>query len=97
MDDLLLFTPTKISHMANLKVLLKALFQNGLKYHPKCHLFRKEIQYLGNTIFIKDRRLCVKPLQSRIEAIQNLKPPATVKGCRSFAGMANFLGLFCLE
>ena len=27
---------------------------------------------MGNTIFIKDRRVCVKPLKSRLEAIQKL-------------------------
>ena len=29
--------------------------------------------------------------------MQKLKVPTTVKGCRSFAGMVNFLSLFCLE
>ena len=38
---------------------------------------------------------CVKPLRSRLEAIQKLQPATTVKGCRSFAGMANFLSIFC--
>ena len=52
---------------------------------------------MGNTIFIQDRRVCVKPLRSRLEAIQNLPPPTTVKGCGSFAGMVNFLSMFCLE
>ena len=90
MDDLLLFTPTKGSHFAKLKDLLKALCKNGLKISPKkCQLFKTELQYMGNTIFIKDRRVCVKPLRSRLEAIQKLKPPTMVKGCRSFAGMVN--------
>ena len=52
---------------------------------------------MGNTIFINDRRLCVKCLGSRIEAIQKLKPPTTIKGCRSFMGMVNFVSIFCLE
>ena len=38
-----------------------------------------------------------KPLCSRLEAIQKLKPPTTVKGCRSFAGMVNFLNIFCQD
>ena len=42
---------------------------------------------MGNTIFIKDRRVWVKPLRSRLEAIQKLKLPTTVKGCRSFTSM----------
>ena len=52
---------------------------------------------MGNTIFIKDRRACVKPLRSRLEAIQRLKPPTTPKGCRSFARMVNFVSIFCPE
>ena len=52
---------------------------------------------MGNTIFIQEKRGCVKPLHSRIEAIQKLKPPTTVKGCRSFAGIVNFLSLFCQD
>ena len=31
-----------------------------------------ELQYMGNVIFIKDRKVCVKPLRSRLEAIQKL-------------------------
>ena len=35
MDDLLLLTPTKKSHIATLDVLLKALLKLGIKYHPR--------------------------------------------------------------
>ena len=81
-----------------LEDLLKALLKKGLKISPKkCQPFRKEFQYMGKTFLIKDRRICVKLLRSRLEAIQKLKPPTTVKGCRSFAGMVNFLSLFCPE
>ena len=52
---------------------------------------------MGNTIFIKDKQLCMKPLVSRLEAIQRLKPPATPKGCRGFASMVNFVSMFCPE
>ena len=53
MDDLLLFTPTKKSHIAKLEDLLKALLKNRLKISPKkCQLYRKELQYMGNTILL---------------------------------------------
>ena len=52
---------------------------------------------MGNTIFIQGKRVCEKPLFSRIEAIQNLEPPVTVKGCRSFEGMVNFFSIFCQD
>ena len=67
MDDLLLFIPSKIIHIAKLEDLLKALRKNGLKISPKkCQLFITELQYMGNTIFIKDKRVCVKPLHSQL-------------------------------
>ena len=76
MDGLLLFTPSKKSHIAKLEDLLKALLKNGLKISPKkCWFHRTELQYMGNTIFFKERRVCVKPLRSRLEAKQKLQPP----------------------
>ena len=62
MDDMLLFTPKKY-HFAKLEDLLKALCKNGLKISPqKCQLFKTELQYMVSTIFIKYKRVCVKPL-----------------------------------
>ena len=96
MDDLLMFTPSKSAHFDKLEDLLRALRKNGLKISPKrCQLFKTELQYMGNTILIRNKRVCVKPLRSRIEAIQRLKPPTKAKGCRSFAGMVNFVSIFC--
>ena len=61
MDDLLLFTPSKKAHIAKLEDLLKALRKNGLMISPKkCQLFRMELQYMGNTLFIKDRTVYLK-------------------------------------
>ena len=52
---------------------------------------------MGNVIFIKEKKVCVKPLRSRIEAIKKLRLPTTPKGCKSSAGMVNFLSMYCLE
>ena len=63
-DDLLLFTPSKEAHYYKLEELLKALCKNGLKISPKkCQLFKTELQYMGNTMFIKDRHVHIKPLR----------------------------------
>ena len=98
MDDLLLFTPSKETHMNKLEDLLKALLKTGLKISPKkCQLFKTSLQYMGNKIFIENKKLCVKPLRSRLEVIQKLQLPKTPKGCRSFAGVVNFLSMFCPE
>ena len=96
MDDLLLFTPSNETHMNKLEDLLKALLKNGLKISPKkCQLFKTSLQYMGKEIFIENKNVCMKPLRSRLEAIQKLQPPKTPKGCRSFAGVVNFLSMFC--
>ena len=98
MDDLSLFTPSKKSHMDKLEDLLRVLLKNGLKISPKkCQLFRTNLQYMGNEIFAQNKRVCVQPLRSMLEAIHMLQPPTTVKGCRHFAGMVNFLSVFCPE
>ena len=82
MDNLLFFTPLKKVHIAKLEDLLKALLKNSLKIsQKKCQLFKTELQYMGNVIFIKDKKVCVKPLRSRIEAIQKLNPPTMQTGC----------------
>ena len=73
MDDLLLFSPSKETHMNKLEDLLKALLRKGLKISPKkCQFFKTSLQYVGNEIFIENKKLCVKPLRNRLEAIQKL-------------------------
>ena len=84
--------------MNKLEDLLKALLNNGLKMsQKKCLLFKTSLQYIGNKIFIENKKVCVQPLRSRLEVIQKLQPPKTPKGCKSFAGMVNFLSMFCPE
>ena len=59
MYDLLLFTPMKSSHFDKLEDLLKALHKNGLTISPrKCQLSKTDLQYMGNTIFIRDKSMC---------------------------------------
>ena len=41
--------------------------------------------------------MCIKPLCSRLEMIQKVKAPTTAKQCKSFAGMVNFVSIFCPE
>ena len=98
MDDLILFTPSKEFHMNKLEDILSALLKDGLKISPnELQLFKTSLQYMGNEIFIESKKVCVKPLKNRLEAMQKLQPPKTPKGCRSFAGVVNFLSMFCPE
>ena len=72
MDDLLLFTPMKSAHFDKIEDLLKALHKNGLKIsQKKFQLFKTHLQYMSNTFFISNKRVCVRPLRSRIEDFRN--------------------------
>ena len=48
-------------------------------------------------IYSKQKSVCATLKKYRLEAIQKLQPQKTAKGCRSFAGMVNFLSMFCPE
>ena len=48
-------------------------------------------------MFIEDKRVHLQPMQSRIEAIHQLKPLTNAKGCRSFPGRVNSVSMFCQE
>ena len=88
----------KANHMQLFKQLLVSLILHGLKLSPrKCQLFMKHLVYLGNVFHIENGVITITPMKSRIEAIQKLLPPTTVKGCKSFCGMVNYLSLFCKD
>ena len=77
---------------------IKGIIEKWSENIPKeSQLFRTNLQFMDNEIFIKDKRVCVKALKNRLEAIQKLQPPIAVKRYRSFAGMVNSLSMFCPE
>ena len=97
MDDHLLHS-LKSDHMVLFEHLLKALITHGLKLSPrKCQLFMKHLVYLGNVFHIEAGVITITPMKSRIEAIPKLPPPTTVKECKSFCRVVNYLNLFCKD
>ena len=76
MGDLLLFTPSKESHMNKLEDVLIALLKNGLKISPKkCQLFRTNLQYMGNEIFIQNKKVCVHTLEKQVGSDTKTRTP----------------------
>ena len=49
---------------------------------------------MGITILVEDGMPKMKPLKTRIDAIQKVNPPKTIKECRSFCGMVNYMPMF---
>ena len=94
MDDILTHSK-RVDHIGHLIDLFKAIMRNGLKISPrKCKLFKKELVFMGTTILVEDGMPKMKPLKSRIDAIQKVNPPKTIKECRSFCGMVNYISTF---
>ena len=79
MDDLLLFMPNKQTH------LLPALCKNGLKISPKkCQLFKTELQYMGNTIFIYGEKSLCKSPEKQIGSNPKIEAPYKPEGLQKF-------------
>ena len=83
MDDLILFTPSKESHINKLEDILSALLKNGLKVSPKkCQLFKTGLQYMGNEIFIEKKGMCEtieKQVRSNTKNYSHLRHPRDVE------------------
>ena len=89
------FIPRVRDHLYYIAQLLKALIKHGLKLSPKkCILFRKSLTYMGHTLKIINKIPYITPLKTRVDAILKQNPPKSVKECRQFCGMVNFLSFY---
>ena len=97
MDDLLIHS-TQADHFKLIETLLKGLCLHGLKLSPKkSQLFRTELTYMGNIFTIQGALMTIRPLRTRLQAIQQYPRPHTVHDCKSFCGVVNYLSLFCKD
>ena len=95
MDDILIFS-TKEQHWEDLANLFQVLIRFGLKISlHKCQLFRDKLVYMGLEFLIKDGTAHYTAMRDKCDAIRNMKAPKSVKECRTFCGMVNFLSTFC--
>ena len=95
MDDILIFS-TKEQHWEDLDNLFKVLIKYGLKISPhKCQLFKRELVYMGLQFIVKDGVPHYTAMKDKCDAIRNMQTPKSVKECRTFCGMVNFLSTFC--
>ena len=94
MDDILIFSTKE--HWEDLANLFAVLTHFGLKISPhKCQLFQDKLIYMGLEFLIKDGTAHYTAMQDKCDAIRNMKAPKSVKECRTFCGMVNFLLTFC--
>ena len=92
-DDLMIFTKTEnqAEHDKIILEVLRRLEENDLLVKPKkCMFHTTEIDFLGMIVGC-DR---IKMDQEKVKAILEWPEPKTVKGVRSFLGLANFYRRF---
>ena len=97
MDDLLIHS-TRAELFKLIETLLKGLCLHGLKLSPKkSQLFQTELTYMGNIFTIRGAQMTICPLCTRLQAIQQYPCPHTVRDCKSFCRVVNYLSLFCKD
>ena len=87
-DDVLVINKGSFEeHLQRVELVLRRLLKANLTVNlPKSFFALTEIEYLGYLV----TRNGIRPIANKVEAIQRLKPPKTLKQLRSFLGMVNY-------
>ena len=87
MDDILISGKDDNNHITNLEAVLKKLSEAGLQLRKeKCFFTVSEVTYCGYEINGQG----IKPVEDKVEAIQNAPVPENVTKQRAFLGMLNY-------
>ena len=87
LEDVLLYADDPVKLIELLRKVLKRLIDAGLKCKAKkCHLFAKEIHYLGHVV----TRGGLLPESAKIKKIQQWHRPDKETGLASFLGLCNY-------
>ena len=91
LDDVLIYSNTRLGHQQDVKNILKAIRKSGMKIKPsKCEFHKKEKEYLG--YIISEEGIRVDPVKT--QAIWDWTAPKTKKEIPCFLGFCNFYRRF---
>ena len=91
MDDILVASMSLKEHLKHLRIVLSRLQEHGLVLNAeKCEWAQASLSYLGHQVSASG----VKPLTSRVAAIQQFPLPPTVQLLQTYLGMMNFYHRF---
>lgn len=91
LDDILVFSSSPEVHQQHLRQLFQRLKDYGILINTsKCKFGLSEITFLGYQVSAAG----TKPLDAKVAAIQDFKPPETVKELQRFLGMINYYRRF---
>ena len=90
-DDILIYSKTPEEHLDHIRTVLKRLQENGLVVRfDKCTFGSDKIDFLGHEISSEG----VRPMASKVEAVQQFPVPKTIKALQEFLGMVNYYRRF---
>lgn len=91
LDDILVASTTPEQHVEDLRAVFDRLREYGLVINEtKCHFAKHEVNFLGHLV----TNGSIKPLPTKVEAIDNFTKPITRNELRRFIGMINFYRRF---
>ena len=91
LDDVLVASPSAAQHERDLRQLFGTLKRFGLVLNVgKCVFGVQELDFLGHRVNARGLR----PLPSKVEAVQRFQHPRTVKALQRFLGLVNFYRRF---
>ena len=86
LDDVIVYSKAFEEHIDNVRTVLRRLGEHGVKLKPsKCHMFQKEVRYLGRVVSEEGHKMD----PSNIDALVALKStrPKTVGDVRKIVGL----------
>ena len=86
-DDIVIYSTTFENHLKHLEQVFHKLLNSGLTAKPsKCKIFHAQVPYLGHLV----GHGTIRPLQAKVEVIQNYPRPETKKQVRSWLGLTGY-------
>ena len=91
LDDIIVYSSTPEEHLQHIKTVFEKLRNAKLSMKlSKCHLFAKEIQYLGHILGMEG----IRPVPAKTEAIKAMHPPVNPKQVHAFLGLVGYYRKF---
>ena len=91
LDDIIIFSRTAEEHLHHIRQVFEKLQMAYFSMKlSKCHFLAKEIQYLGHIL----SNMGTRPLQPKIQFINNMHLPKTAKQVCAFLGLVGYYRQF---
>ena len=93
-DDVLVTAPSFELHLARLEETLVRIREAEFTLKiAKCQIFANKIHFLGHEISLEG----IRPLKSKVAAVQDLAAPTTVRGVRQILGLFGYYRRFIAQ